>query len=402
MLSIVIKKFLNRNVPIGPVIICLAILLGGINFVFWNVVYSFNINPDNRVKASLLFLVTDRVCVNCECGSGISFGTLSLFKVTTLHIPINGQDPNILRAVHCSGDNTLIRYNQENFITAIKYAMTPSRRTRRPVTIAIYGYNTTVSGAILTTKDLTDDLKLHGPVLVYSWPSQGEIWPWSYRKDLVTVNSTNADLAHFLMLLNNNHINNINIIIHSMGAIAISQALQSNAFRPRITKPIYSIALAAPDLGEPEAALALRVLLKYAHYLDIYVSNKDYALKLSAAANIWPGPWVSRLGSGKQFPRSVNDITKKDLTRLRIIDASQSSCEDFSNTLLYKNLLQFDISSLFGHGYYLTRPIYDVIAESFSTDGTPGNRFRSGGLNEVPTISSLGVRTVTITPESPC
>ena len=116
------------------------------------------------------------------------------------------------------------------------------------VFLFIHGYNATFAAAAKRTAQMVYDLNYAGTPVFYSWPSQGA--PGSYMVDAASVQVSARHLVGFLEhLVARSGAKPIQIVAHSMGNRALTQALEIYALRhPDATDVFDQIIFAAPDV----------------------------------------------------------------------------------------------------------------------------------------------------------
>lgn len=168
------------------------------------------------------------------------------------------------------------------------------------VLLYVHGYRETFE---TTSKDAAQIARMtgfDGPVIEYSWPSQGETFGYA-------VDETNMyhDVRNFLgflrALADRPWVKEIVVVSHSMGARLVIPAIASadrTSRRAERTGNISNIILASPDFDREtfERDIADEVLapdrVALGRRITLYVSLKDKALALSRALHGYP-----RLGS---------------------------------------------------------------------------------------------------------
>ena len=210
--------------------------------------------------------------------------------------------------------------------------------------VFVHGFNTTFGDAARRTAQLSYDLGVKGPAILFSWPSQGELGPISYNKD-----RRNAELSarrlHDLLgdLARKSGVQRIYVIAHSMGGFVLTHALASMTLEET---RIRQVALVAPDIDvELFRQLAGR-FPKQVSRVTLYASSRDLALVVSQQYAGYP-----RAGQGQPH-----------LVLLNGVDTIDASSVD---------------TSLLGvrHQYYADSS--QILSDLFSLikGNAPGNRF---------------------------
>lgn len=183
------------------------------------------------------------------------------------------------------------------------------------VLLYVHGYRETFES---TSKDAAQIARMtgfDGPVIGYSWPSQGDTFGYA-------VDETNMyhDVRNFLgflrTLADRPWVKEIVVVAHSMGARLVVPAIASadrTSRRAERTGNIANIILASPDFDREtfERDIADEVLapdrVALGRRITLYVSLKDKALALSRALHGYP-----RLGSPYCFdPFEAEELKAK-------------------------------------------------------------------------------------------
>lgn len=153
---------------------------------------------------------------------------------------------------------------------------------QRDLFVFVHGYNVTFELAARRTAQIAYDLHFQGAPLFYSWPSQGE--PWNYAIDENNVAWTVPHLKQFLEnLASHSDAQAINLIAHSMGNRALTQAVRELAADLRVTgKMFQQVILAAPDIDADVFQRDIApVLTQVSSQVTLYASAHDDALAAS-------------------------------------------------------------------------------------------------------------------------
>jgi len=190
-------------------------------------------------------------------------------------------------------------------------------RRQGRVLLYVHGYRETFE---TTTKDAAQIARMtgfDGPVVEYSWPSQGEVL--GYAVDETNMYHDVNNFRDFLRgLADKPWVKEIVVVSHSLGARLVIPAIASAdrlSRRADRTGNIATIILASPDVDREtferdiggELLAADRVAL--GRRITVYASLKDKALAISRAVHGYP-----RLGSPYCFdPFAAADLKAKGL-----------------------------------------------------------------------------------------
>lgn len=147
----------------------------------------------------------------------------------------------------------------------------------------IHGYNVDFDEAIRRTAQLKYDLSFNGPAITYSWPSNGKTK--DYAADLDSVQWTVPHLKDFLKKnLNNPTLKKLNVIVHSMGNVAFTQALSDLKEEGYLgLSKIHQIILAAPDIDITLFKDVIAPGITGIARITLYASSNDIAMNTSQA-----------------------------------------------------------------------------------------------------------------------
>lgn len=232
------------------------------------------------------------------------------------------------------------------------------------VVVFIHGYNVSWAEAVGTAMALQEMLEQspsrdpdqHARVVLFSWPSDGQMLPWvSYKSDRTEAKASGYAVARgflkvrdFLIKLKKEEITgiklcdqNIHLLCHSMGNYVLQNALKrmweftpGTAF-PRIFEHVF-LCSADVDDNALESGQPLGALHELASHVSVYYNRGDIALK-------------------------VSDYTKGNTDRLGTNGASRPS-------LLHNKINQIDcsdvVTGVVEHGYFLLGNVLNDIRMS--------------------------------------
>lgn len=189
--------------------------------------------------------------------------------------------------------------NETDFYGRIGTRVKSSREKR--VLVFIHGYRNTFEDALLRAAQIAYDLRVDGPPILFSWPSQGTLE--GYPLDRNNADASYALLASFLQrVAKETGAAQIDVIAHSMGNWVLSNALRDISTRmkanPSVTKalPLFrNVAMMAPDVDTAVLRTMIQDILKVSKRTTLYGSSRDEALKFSAKVN-------GRARAGQGFP----------------------------------------------------------------------------------------------------
>jgi len=172
--------------------------------------------------------------------------------------------------------------NEEDFIGAVKHAQ--DNRFDKRVIIFVHGYNCSFEKAMKIGSKLSYGTSL--PVIVYSWPSQSQIF--AYSADECNAEWSALDFAHLLNLAGQKlGTENLTLIAHSMGSRIIVWALNpysevspvQGSSPPKLQHLFFS----CPDIDQDTFAKYFSRIANASMDTKIFVSSKDMRLAVSQA-----------------------------------------------------------------------------------------------------------------------
>ncbi|MDP3958977.1 MAG: alpha/beta hydrolase [Pseudorhodobacter sp.] len=154
-------------------------------------------------------------------------------------------------------------------------------RPHKEVFVFIHGYNVSFEAAALRAAQLTHDMNYSGVPVLYSWPSQGSTL--GYIADTAVVQLSARHLTLFLEdIVAQSGATTINIVAHSMGNRALTEALELMALRDGqrdgMKPPFDQVIFAAPDVDAGLFAAMIPTIRPLARRLTLYASENDWAL----------------------------------------------------------------------------------------------------------------------------
>jgi esterase/lipase superfamily enzyme len=246
-----------------------------------------------------IFYVTDRAPDSDGDGyfssarGDINFGTAHI-SLPPGHIMGRHEEPSLLKFETGHDANKHIklldvaRMSRDDFAERLGDAVAAS--PEKKLMIFVHGYNVEFPEAARSVAQFAADLKFNGPVVLFSWPSQGSLTGY-------TVDETNAEWAqiHFqeLMtaLLERIPVQHIYLVGHSMGNRIIGRAMVSLA-NERLESDMLrfrEIIMIAPDIDTEVFRMDMAPrLARTGIHMTLYASSSDRALLASKAFHGYP------------------------------------------------------------------------------------------------------------------
>lgn len=259
-------------------------------------------------------------------GAELSFGW-RLVSIPQNHKPGRLEEPGLFRSQNPSKhvvvfDTTTV--TEEEFLLRLRDKLRGSKR--REMLLFVHGAITTFDFSSRRVGQIAYDIGFDGPVVLYSWPSEGRVS--GYLVDKANSEWTLPHLVAFLREIEaDSGAERIHILSHSMGVNLVGRAIRELVRTdPSKWGGVFDqVVLAAGDMDvevfardfAPHVSCAAR-------RVTIYVSDRDRALAGSRKLHKYP-----RLGDGAQ----TSEITE-NLSNIDLVDVS-AVAEDWAGHEYY-------------------------------------------------------------------
>jgi esterase/lipase superfamily enzyme len=182
------------------------------------------------------------------------------------------------------------------------------RSNANSVLLFIHGYNVTFQDAVFKAAQIAYDANFGGSVLVFSWPSAGELFKYDYDRE--SAEFSGGDLLQVLRVLTEEvGDKRVYIVAHSLGNQILVNALQQ-AFLSKVNLNVAELVLAAPDVDRDVFMKKASEIKSVARNMTMYVSSADKALLASDKK-----AWGTRMGYvDSDGPHLVEGIETIDVT----------------------------------------------------------------------------------------
>ncbi|MBY6113583.1 alpha/beta hydrolase [Mameliella alba] len=153
--------------------------------------------------------------------------------------------------------------------------------SQRDLLVFIHGYNTSFEYAAQRTAQMVHDMGNGTVPVLFSWPSRDTTI--GYNADAAVVRLSGRRLARFLEdLVLRSGARSINVVAHSMGNRALTDALEIMALR-RDARPgdqpiLHQVMFAAPDVDADLFSAMAGTFSPLARRMTLYASSTDWAL----------------------------------------------------------------------------------------------------------------------------
>lgn len=234
------------------------------------------------------------------------------------HVMGRHEEPSLLKFERSPDEEKHIKVldvltlTREDFARRLSSAVEESRGAK--LMVFVHGYNEEFPEVSRTVAQFAHDLKFEGPVVLFSWPSQGSLTGY-------TVDETNAEWAQadfvtsMTELLDKLPVQNIYLVGHSMGNRIIGRAVVTLA-SDRLESDMLlfrEIMMIAPDIDAEvfRKDIAPR-LARTGIHVTLYASSNDRALRASKVFHGYPRAGES--GAGLVVVDGVETIDASDIT----------------------------------------------------------------------------------------
>jgi esterase/lipase superfamily enzyme len=270
-----------------------------------------------------VFFTTNRAP---EADSRVFFGTERgdmSFGITRVGIPPGHQvgrqeEPSLFKFEWSPDEHKHIKVREvttltrEDFFKRLSLAVADSPEGK--VMIFVHGYNVEFPEASRLVAQFANDLKFAGPVVLFSWPSQGSLT--GYTIDETNAEWSQAHLVELLTsLLENVPARNISLVGHSMGNRIIGNTMTLLASDRLYGDLIVfrEIVMIAPDIDTDvfRQDMAPRLAQTGIH-ITVYASSNDRALMASKAFHGYPR--AGETGEGLVVIDGVETIDASDVS----------------------------------------------------------------------------------------
>lgn len=159
-----------------------------------------------------------------------------------------------------------------------KWIKTLAATKKKNALVFVHGFNTKFRDAVFRAAQITWDLQFRGTMVLFSWPSRGDIADYLYDKESALGSRT--DFLRVIADLYRAGYDNIDVIAHSMGNLIAVDAL-SNSAATRSPTAIAQLVMVAPDVDRDMFVQDISGVAKVTKGLTLYASKNDKALQLS-------------------------------------------------------------------------------------------------------------------------
>jgi esterase/lipase superfamily enzyme len=178
------------------------------------------------------------------------------------------------------------------------------------ILLFVHGYNVRFADAVFKAAQIAYDANFGGSVVVFSWPSAGEVLKYDYDRESALFSS--GDLLGLLRIMTEEiRRKKIYVIVHSLGNQILVEALQQAALS-KVSLNISELVMAAPDIDKDVFMSKAAQIKSVAGKITMYASSADRALLASDTK-----AWGSRMGYiDANGPNLVDGVETIDVSSL--------------------------------------------------------------------------------------
>ncbi len=171
----------------------------------------------------------------------------------------------------------------ETFRTTLATALSGRVGVSRDVMIFVHGFNTSYDEARYRLAQVVDDAHFTGVPVLFTWPSQRELFAYMSDKDSATAS---RDALEKLLrdVAATPGVGRVHVLAHSMGTWLAMEALRQNAIAGQadLGGRLGEVMLASPDIGL-DVFKGQMARLGSVTRVSIFAAHDDRALSLSGA-----------------------------------------------------------------------------------------------------------------------
>ncbi len=183
---------------------------------------------------------------------------------------------------------------------------------KKRVLVFVHGYNVAFDEAAKRAAQLHYDLNFPGVTMFYSWPSDGTLT--GYVSDAADVDWSVFNMKTFLADLEQQSIDEIYLLAHSMGNRGLTRALV-DLRRDGGGKKIRELILAAPDIDARIFTRDIAPALSFVPNTTVYASSSDKALWSSYT--ISSAPRVGEIRNGEPTIAGTSKMAVIDVSTVK-------------------------------------------------------------------------------------
>ncbi|RWQ31715.1 MAG: alpha/beta fold hydrolase [Mesorhizobium sp.] len=148
------------------------------------------------------------------------------------------------------------------------------------VLVFVHGYSNRFGDAVRRAAHLAVETGFSGPIVVFSWPSEGETLLYNHDED--RIQATQPDFRRLMGLVEKSvGRQRVNLLAHSMGARVLLGYIDTLSALPEHERVFRSVTIAAGDTPNEVLSQQVGALERLSPHVTIYFSQEDRALWVS-------------------------------------------------------------------------------------------------------------------------
>lgn len=178
---------------------------------------------------------------------------------------------------------------------------------RKELFVFVHGFNVQFEDAARRTAQIHHDLQFEGAPIFFSWPANNKSL-LTYPADETTITWSTPHLKQFLLeVVQQSGAQSVNLIAHSMGNRALTEALKEIELEFRGQSRLFNhVVLAAPDIDAGDFLQIADKMQLTANHVTLYASSRDDALRVSQLLH--RGPRAGDSGRGLVVVPGIDTI----------------------------------------------------------------------------------------------
>jgi esterase/lipase superfamily enzyme len=174
----------------------------------------------------------------------------------------------------------LTRMTEPQLAESVRKRLDSSSEFKDRALVYVPGFNSSFDNSVYRTAQLAYNLKFDGPAFVYSWPSGGEVFSYTYDRE--SAQAARPYLRAFLKFVaEKSGAKNISILANGLGSLPVLDVLTDIANSNPSRKLIDQLILTAPDVDGDSFREIAASLSGIANGITLYVAADDRALEVS-------------------------------------------------------------------------------------------------------------------------
>lgn len=167
--------------------------------------------------------------------------------------------------------------SESDFANAVSH---DASATNDGVLVFVHGYGNRFGDAVRRAAHLAVATGFSGPIVIFSWPSEGETLLYSHDED--RIQATQPDFRKLVSLVEKSvGRQRVNLLAHSMGARVLLGLVDTLSAIPQDDGAFRSVTIAAGDTPNEVLAKQVGALKRLSPQVTVYFSQEDRALWVS-------------------------------------------------------------------------------------------------------------------------